>query len=166
MSINARTHKDVDGVDVLGIGLYWDDLEVGYKFRTLGRSITETDIAVCCGISGMVEEIFTNMEYIKDHSMIGSRPAPAALTLAVAEGLVMQAAIQRTGMGFLEADLKMLKPTTAGDTLHVDVEVIEKRETKKPGRGLVRTFNQIINQRGEVVATYNPLRMMRCRPTE
>ena len=68
-----------------------------------------------------------------------------------AEGLLMQSTMQRTGMAFLECDLRMLKPTVAGDTIHVECEVLEARATKKPGRGLMRTFNRVINQRGETV---------------
>ena len=60
---------------------------------------------------------------------------------------------------------RILKPTTAGDTLTVECEVVEARATSKPGRGLMRTFNRVINQRGEVVATYNPLRMIKGRDT-
>jgi len=41
--------------------------------------------------------------------------------------------------------------------------VVEARATSKPGRGLMRTFNRVVNQRGEVVATYNPLRMVKSR---
>jgi acyl dehydratase len=82
----------------------------------------------------------------------------------LAEGLLMQSTMQRTGMAFLEADLKILKPTTAGDTIHVVCEVFEARATSKGGRGLLRTANKVVNQRGEVVATYNPLRMVKSRP--
>ena len=42
--------------------------------------------------------------------------------------------------------------------------MVEARGTSKPGKGLMRTFNKIVNQRGEVVATYNPLRMVKGRP--
>lgn len=76
----------------------------------------------------------------------------------------MQSTMQRTGMAFLECDLRILKPTLAGDTVHVECEVVEARATSRPGRGLMRTFNKVINQRGEVVATYNPLRMVKSRP--
>ena len=75
----------------------------------------------------------------------------------------MQTTMQRTGMAFLECDLRILKPTLAGDTLHVEAEVVEARATSKAGKGLMRTFNKVVNQRGEVVATYNPLRMVKGR---
>ena len=62
-----------------------------------------------------------------------------------------------------ERDLRILRPTVAGDTIHVQAEVVETRATSKPGRGLMRTANRVVNQRAEVVATYNPLRMVKGR---
>ena len=149
---------------VMGIGLYWDDVKIGQRFQTLGRTVTEADIAMFVGVTGMVEEMFTNLEYIKAESRMGPRPVPGSLVYCIAEGLLMQSTMQRTGVAFLECDLRILKPTVAGDTLHVRAEVVEARATSKPGRGLMRTKNQVVNQRGEVVATYNPLRMVKSRP--
>ena len=152
-------------VPVMGTGLYWDDVKIGQRFQTLGRTVTEADIAMFVGVTGMVEEMFTNIEYIKAESKIGARPVPGSFVYCIAEGLLMQSTMQRTGMAFLECDLRILKPTVAGDTLHVQAEVVEARSTSKPGRGLMRTMNRVVNQRGEVVATYNPLRMVKGRPS-
>ena len=149
---------------VMGVGLYWDDVKVGQRFQTLGRTITETDIINFVSATGMVEEMFTNIEYIQSESRMGARPVPGSLVFCTAEGLLMQSTMQRTGMAFLECDLRILKPTLAGDTVHVECEVVEARATSRPGRGLMRTFNKVVNQRAEVVATYNPLRMVKSRP--
>lgn len=150
-------------VQVMGLGLHWDDVTVGQRFRTLGRTITEADITLFVGVTGMVEEMFTNMEYVKAESKIGSRPVPGSMVFCISEGLLMQTTMQRTGMAFLECDLRILRPTSAGDTIHVQAEVVEARGTSKPGRGLLRTANRVVNQRGEVVATYNPMRMVKGR---
>lgn len=162
--MHRATLKDANGLEIMGVGLHWNDVAVGERFRTLGKTITEADIALFVGAVGMVEEMFTNVEYIGEVSVIGRRPVPGSLVLCTAEGLLMQSTMQRTGMAFLEADVRVLKPTTAGDTLHVECEVVEARATSKPGRGLLRTFNKVINQRGETVLTYNPLRMVKTRP--
>jgi acyl dehydratase len=163
----ATTHQPAndnwDDVPVMGLGLYWDDVVPGQRLRTLGRTITEADITMFVGVTGMVEEMFTNLEYIKSESKIGARPVPGSMVFCICEGLLMQSTMQRTGMAFLECDLRILKPTVAGDTLHVQAEVVEARATSKPGRGLMRTANRVVNQRGEVVATYNPLRMVKGR---
>jgi len=161
----SRINLDADGVELMGVGLYWNDLPVGYRFRTLGRTITEADITLFIGVTGMVEEVFTNVEYMRHDSLMGARPAPGTLVFCICEGLLMQGTMQRTGQAFLEAELKILKPTNAGDTIHADCEVIEARvSSKNPARGVMRTFNRVINQRGEVVATYNPIRIVKTRP--
>lgn len=41
----------------LGIGLYWDQLKEGDRFRTLNRTITEPDIVNFIGVTGMVETL-------------------------------------------------------------------------------------------------------------
>jgi acyl dehydratase len=38
---------------------------------------------------------------------------------------------------------------------------VEARPTSKPGRGIVKTQNRVMNQRGEVVLTYTPVRMIK-----
>ncbi len=162
--MQRATLKDNAGLELMGTGLHWNDVDLGDRFRTLGRTITEADITMFINAVGMVEEMFTNTEYIKEVSVIGQRPVPGSLVFCMAEGLLMQSTMQRTGMAFLEANVKVLKPTTAGDTIHVECEVVEARATSKEGRGLLRTANKVVNQRGEVVMTYNPLRMVKTRP--
>jgi len=48
-----------------------------------------------------------------------------------------------------------------GDTIGVEVEVIEKRETQKPDRGIVTFRHRVINQNGEGVLEYKVKRMIR-----
>ena len=146
-------------MEYVGLGLRWDDLSVGQQFRTIGRTITEADIVNFVNCTGMVEVLFTDMEYLKAHGPMQGRVAPAAMIYAFAEGLLVQATMQHTGLAFLNMELNVKGPTFAGDTIHVECEVVEIKPTKK-NRGLVRTYNQIINQQGETLITYNPLRMM------
>ncbi|OWT60588.1 FAS1-like dehydratase domain-containing protein [Candidimonas nitroreducens] len=152
-------------IDIVGIGWYWNDVSVGYRFRTLGRTITEADLINFVGATGMVEEMFTNTEYVQRESLMGKRPVPGSLVFCMAEGLLMQSTMQRTGMAFLEANLRVKAPTNVGDTIHVECEVVEARASSKPGRGLLRTRNAVVNQRGEVVAVYDPLRLVKTRPS-
>jgi len=143
----------------VGLGLHWDDLTVGETFRTVGRTITEADIVNFVGCTGMLEVLFTDMEYVAAHAPMRGRVAPGALVYSFAEGLLIQATMQHTGLAFLNMTLDVKGPSFAGDTIHVECEVREIRPTKK-GRGLVRTFNKVVNQRGETVLTYDPLRLV------
>lgn len=145
---------------LLGHGMYWQDMPVGAKFKTYGRTITETDIVNFISCTGFLEVLFTDMEYVREHSAIKGRLAPGALVYALGEGLTMLGTIQGTGLAFLGMELDVKGPTFAGDTIHVQIEVIEQRPASKGGRGLVRTRNNIINQKGETVLVYTPLRLM------
>ena len=149
----------------LGHGLYWQDLKAGDRSLTFGRTITETDIVNFISCTGMLELLFTNEVYRQTESQIKGRLVPGALVFSMAEGLVIVGTIQGTGMAFLGMDLEIKAPTVAGDTIHVEIEVVEVRETSKGGRGLVRTCNTVINQKGVTVMVYRPLRMMKGRPS-
>ena len=147
-------------METLGLGFYWNDLEVGYRFKTVGRTVTEADITNFVNCTGMVEVLFTNLEFIENRSSIKGRVAPAALIFSFAEGLLIQSTMQETGLAFLNMELDVRRPVLAGDTIHVECEVTEIRPTSKGGRGLVRTRNSVVNQNGETVLTYTPLRLL------
>src|SRR3990170_4913920 len=144
---------------LLGTGPFWDDLSVGDRFRSVGRTLTETDLVTFVNFSWLTEELFTNTEDRKS-MVIAGRVVPAALVYSCAEGLLLPI-IQGTGLAFLNATLDVKGPTFVGDTIHVECRVSELRATSKGSRGLVRTENQVINQNGKTVLAYNPLRMMK-----
>ena len=151
-------------MQTVGLGMYFEDLPVGATFKTIGRTITEADITNFVNATGLVEVLFTNLEFLREESDIQGRVAPGALAYCFAEGLLAQATMQHTGYAFLEMELKIEGPTLAGDTIHVECEVTEARRSKsRPGRGLVRTRNRVVKQDGTVVITYSPLRMIKCR---
>lgn len=152
-------------METLGLGLHFEDLPVGRKFKTIGRTVTEVDIVNFVNCTGMVEVLFTNAEFMKNESDIKGRLAPAMLAYAFAEGLLIQCTMQHTAYAFLGMQFDIKGPVFAGDTIHVECEVIEARPSKsRPGRGLVRTRNVIRKQDGSVAIEYSPLRMVKCRP--
>ena len=66
-------------METVGLGLYFEDLPVGRKFKTIGRTVTEADIVNFVSCTGMVEVLFTNVEFLREESDIKGRVAPAAL---------------------------------------------------------------------------------------
>jgi acyl dehydratase len=150
--------------EILGLGLHFEDLPVGRKFRTIGRTLTEADLVAFIGVTGMTEVLFSNVEFLKEESDITQRVVPAAMVYSFAEGLLVHATMQHTGFAFLHMELNVAGPTFAGDTIHVRCEVIEsRRSTSRPNRGLVRSRNEVVKQDGKVVLTYTPLRMVKAR---
>ena len=151
-------------METVGLGLYFEDLEVGKTFKTIGRTVTDADITNFTNATGMVEVLFTNLEFLRTESDIKGRVAPGALAYCFAEGLLVQSTMQHTGFAFLGMQLDIKGPVFSGDTIHVECEVIEARLSKsRPGRGLVRTRNRIVKQDASVAIEYTPLRMIKCR---
>ncbi|RMF84289.1 MAG: acyl dehydratase [Nitrospinota bacterium] len=149
-------------------GKFFEDFTVGEKISTLSRTVTETDIVNFVCLVGITEELFTSIEYIRNRSLFKDRIAPGTLIFALAEGLTMQTGILHdTGLAFLGLkDLRIPAPVYKDDTIRVEIEVVEKRETRKPDRGVVTFVHRVQNQRGEVVMEYTITRMMRRRGEE
>lgn len=154
----------MDDIETVGLGFHWEDLPVGRRFKTVGRTITEANVVNFVCNTGMLEVLFTNVEFLKTESVIKGRVAPGCLVFAFAEGLLTQATMQGVGFAFLHMEYEIKGPTFVGDTIHAECEVIECRASHtRPGLGLVRTRNQIVKQDGAIVQIYTPLRMVRGR---
>jgi acyl dehydratase len=143
-------------------GIFFDDYKVGSSYKTNARTISETDIVNFVNLGGFTEPLFMDMEYVKKESVFGRRAAPGALTLAFSEGLVMQTGmIHGTGMAWLGGEVKVTAPVLEGDTIRVEVEIADKRETKKPDRGIVTYKHRVLNQRDETVMELTLQRMIK-----
>lgn len=145
-------------------GKYYEEFEIGDKYVTMGRTVTETDIVNFVTAAGLFEELFLNQEYIQNETSYGSMIAPGGLTYIYAEGLAVQTRLtHNTGVAFLGMTLKVHAPTHVNDTIHCELEVTEKRETKNPKFGIITFTHTVRNQRGEAILTYTPTRMIRRR---
>jgi acyl dehydratase len=143
-------------------GVTFERHEVGAIYRTLARTVSETDIVNFVNQCGFTEPLFLDMEYVKRESVFGRRAAPGALTFAFSEGLIMQTGlIHGTGMAWLGGELRVVTPVLEGDTIRVEVEVLDKRETRKPDRGIVTYRHRVLNQRDEIVLEATVQRMIR-----
>jgi acyl dehydratase len=143
-------------------GVTFEQHAIGARYQTLARTVSETDIVNFVNLCGFNEPLFMDMEYVKKASVFGRRAAPGALTFSLSEGLIMQTGlIHGTGMAYLGGDLKIVAPVLEGDTIHVEIEVVDKRETKKTDRGIVTYRHRVLNQRDEVVLEARVQRMIR-----
>ena len=146
-------------IQTVGYGLTWEDYTVGERYKTLGRTITEADIINFIGVTGMNEVLFTDHTFTIGVAAAG-RAAPAALAYSLIEGIICQYLIQGTGLAMLELQKRILAPVVVGDTVYAEIEVLSVRKTSKGNRGIVKTRNDIVNQRGDVVITYEATRMV------
>lgn len=133
-------------------GMYWEEWEIGAEFESPARTVTEADITMFAGLSGDYNPLHINEEYCKT-TQFGTRIAHGPLVYAIAAGLLFQLHLyDDTLIAFLGfEDLRFTKPVKAGDTIKARIKVLEKRESSKSDRGVMRRQLQVLNQRGEVV---------------
>ena len=116
-------------MQTLGLGFTWEQLSPGQRFRTLNRTLTETDLVLFTGVTGMLETIFIDRTFGDEKGAIHGQFVPAALTYSLIEGLLCQSMIQGTGLAMLELKKLVLAPVRVGDTVHGEIEVISVRPT-------------------------------------
>jgi len=134
------------------VGMFWEEWDIGAEFQTASRTITEADIVNFAWISGDYNPLHIDEEFCKQ-TQFGTRIAHGPLVYSIAAGLLFQLHLyDDTLIAFLGFDsLKFTLPVKIGDTVRVRVEVLEKRETSKPDRGVMKRLLQVLNQRDEVV---------------
>lgn len=133
------------------MGRYYEDLEMGEEFLTPGRTITEADVVTYAGFSGDYNPLHTDEEFART-TVFGRRILHGPAAFCIATGLVARLGlVDGTAIAFLGMTWDLKAPIFIGDTIRVRERVLEKRPTRKPGRGIVTFEVEILNQRGEVV---------------
>ena len=147
-------------------GLYFEEFQVGQEFQhPIRRTVTETDNVLFTAMTHNPAQLHLDEEYGKT-TEFGTRIVNSLFTL----GLMIGISVGETTLGTTVANLGMEevrfpKPVFHGDTLHVETEVLELRESKsRPQNGIVVFAHRAINQRGEVVASCKRSALMLRKP--
>ncbi len=134
-------------------GLYFEEFSVGQKFEhTIRRTITEADNVWFSALTHNPAPLHLDAEYMK-HSEFGKRIVNSCLTLAFMVGI----SIGDTTVGTTVANLgwdevRFPKPLFHGDTIHIETEVLEVRDSKsRPDNGIVVFAHRAFNQNDELV---------------
>ena len=133
---------------------YFEDVQLGDKFTSVGRTVTETDVVNYAGLSGDYNLIHTDAEFAKN-SLMGQRIAHGMLVMCMSSGLFSRTPYSMSLSDSLIAasgikEWRFRKPVLMGDTVYNQSEVIEKVD-HHPERGKVIFKRLILNQRGEIV---------------
>ena len=147
-------------------GRYFEEFAVGDKIITAGRTVTEADIVGFAGLSGDFNQIHVDDVYAKG-SVFKQRVAHGLLGLSIASGLAVQTGfMEGTIMAFREVqEWKFSNPIFIGDTIHVELEVLETKAMPRLGGGLVTIKLTVKNQKGETAQQGKWLALMMSRPT-
>ena len=131
---------------------YWEDFPLGGKMRTTEVTVTEAHLVNWGCLTGDWYPLHFNEEYAKT-TVFKGRIAHGPLTLALAIGLVgMTGYLGTSVIAWLGVgNMRLPAPVRIGDTIHVETEVIDKKETKKAEQGVTTIRYTIKNQRDEEV---------------
>lgn len=131
-------------------GMYFEEFEVGQHLISLARTITEGDVYNFAGLSGDFNQIHTDSEFSKT-TPFGQRVAHGLLGLSVATGLAMRTGVlDGTVLAFREInEWKFIKPVFMGDTVHVEMEIIETKAIPRITGGSIVIAMDLKNQRQE-----------------
>ena len=115
-------------------GLYYEEFTLDRVIRTQGRTITQADIVNFAGFTGDYSEIHVNEEYSQT-TPFGKPIAHGMLSLSVATGLaILTGALDQTIIAFSGIDpWEFKRPVFIGDTIYVEMKVIERVEKKLKG---------------------------------
>jgi acyl dehydratase len=131
--------------------LYFDDFQVGQKFFTKSRTITEADVINFAGLSWDHNQLHTDAEYAAG-TQFKKRIAHGLLGVIAHAGLSYQLT-EDSILALLELTWQFKAPIYLGDTIHVEQVVKEMRESSTGDRGVLTFAKKVINQRNEVVQT-------------
>lgn len=135
----------------MGRGLTFDQFEIGARYVSQARTVTEADVVAFAGLSGDFNPLHTDAEFARS-TPFGERIAHGMLSVAMATGMANWTGVfEGTTLALMEQVIRYKGAVKFGDTIHLELEVIEKKPTSKPDRGVVRFSARVINQRDEVV---------------
>ncbi|MEJ8851187.1 MaoC/PaaZ C-terminal domain-containing protein [Variovorax rhizosphaerae] len=154
-------------IEIRPRGRYFEDFEVGSEFVTPARTITSTDIVNFACLTGDFNEVHTNFEYCKT-TPFGEPIAHGPLIYGIMGGLTYASGINDgTLLALLQIDnWRMLNPVKHGDTIRMQSQVLEKKESSKPDRGVVTFLRKCVKQDGSVVQEMKATLMYKRRPRE
>ena len=148
-------------------GLWFEELHVGQMFHhAIRRTVTETDNVLFSTLTHNPAALHLDEEYCRAHSEFGQRVVNSVFTL----GLMVGISVADTTLGTTVANLgwdevRFPKPVFHGDTIRVETEVHELRDSNsRPQNGIVVFMHRGYNQRDELVASCKRSALMLRKP--
>jgi len=147
-------------------GLYFEEFETGQVFdHAIRRTITEADNVLISTMTHNPAALHLDEEYCREHTEFGTRIVNSCLTLSLMVGI----SVNDTTLGTTVANLgwdevRFPRPLFHGDTIHIQTEVLELRESRsRPQNGIVIFEHRAYNQQDELVGTCKRTALMHRR---
>jgi acyl dehydratase len=134
-------------------GLYYEEFSPGQVFdHPIRRTVTETDNVLITTMTHNPAALHLDAEYMKG-TEYGRPLVNSCLTLGLMVGISVNDTTHGTTVANLGwDDVRFPKPVFHGDTLHIQTEVVEVRQSKsRPDNGIVVFEHRAFNQHDELV---------------
>ena len=148
-------------------GLYFEEFHVGQVFdHPIRRTVTESDNVLISTLTHNPAALHLDEEYCREHTEFGQRIVNSCLTLSLMVGI----SVNDTTLGTTVANLgwdevRFPKPVFHGDTLRIETEVLERRESRsRPANVIVIFEHRAFNQRDELVGICKRTALMHRKP--
>ena len=148
-------------------GKYFEEFTVGQIFtHQPGRTVTEMDNVLFTCLTMNPQPLHLDAEFAKQ-TEFGQRLVNSLLTLGITVGLSVGDTTLGTTIANLGFDkVEFPKPVFHGDTLYVETEIVDKRDSQsRPNAGVVFFEHRAFNQRQELVARVRRAGLMRKQST-
>ncbi|HEX5806739.1 MAG TPA: MaoC family dehydratase [Macromonas sp.] len=148
-------------------GLFYEEFQIGQTFKhDIRRTVTEMDNVLFTAMTHNPAALHLDEEYCKEHTEYGQRIVNSAFTLGLVVGISVGDTTLGTTAGNLGwNDVRFPRPVFHGDTIRVESEVVELRDSaSRPQNGIVTFEHRGYNQRNELVATCKRTALMLRKP--
>jgi itaconyl-CoA hydratase len=145
-------------------GKYYDELEVGMKFKHAGRTVTEMDNVLFSALTMNSQPLHVNEDFASK-TEFGQRLVNGLYTLGLVVGLTVPELTEGTIIANLGYD-KVVHPHPVfhGDTIYAESEIVEMRESKsRPDVGIVKIKCQGRKPDGTIVVEFERTAMFKKR---
>ena len=147
-------------------GLYFEEFSVGQTFdHPIRRTITEADNVLITTMTHNPASLHLDAEYMKNPEF-GQPLVNSCLTLSLMVGISVNDTTHKTTVANLGwDDVRFPKPLFHGDTIRIETEVLDIRESKsRPDNGIVIFEHRAFNQHDELVGVCKRSALMLKKP--
>ncbi len=137
-------------------GYYLEELSIGQVFQhPITRTVTETDNVLFSTMTHNPAPLHLDVEYMRERSEFGRPLMNSFFTLGLIVGISINDVTHGTTVANLGLeDVRFPNPLFVGDTVHVETEVVAKRESRsRPANGILTLEHRGYNQQNALVAT-------------
>lgn len=146
--------------------IWYEDFVPGTKLISSTRVITVDDIDRYADLTGERHPVHMDEDFARAAGFRG-RIAHGLFGLALIEGLKAQlGCFERSVIASLGWDkIRFLAPLEPGDEVYLDLELVEKRLSSKPDRGIAVEHGRLLRKDGRLLTSGDHTIVLLLRPT-